>query len=283
METQIQNQLQNLAPENVIQRPPLSELYSEIQLTDEEKAAAIERALFEARSQKAAMIARAEYQAKVLTEPVVVRYTAKQLYEHLKALPDFVIDDDNQRVVWLLCMYFTESEKFESYTDDSGRNYSLTKGILLFGGVGVGKTKLLELFRNNQKSSYQVVTCQDVEGVYAKNGPDMNEKTGELGLRKYFGFASLPVKNAYGQSVQGFMFDDLGQENQSTKFFGTERNVMQEVLSQRYKNNLHEHTHLTTNLSGAQITDAYGIRVGDRMREMFNLIAFPENAKSRRR
>jgi DNA replication protein DnaC len=58
---------------------------------------------------------------------------------------------------------------------------------------------------------------------------------------------------------------------------------MHEVLTQRYKNGLFTSTHVTTNLSAEQIKELYGVRVADRMREMFNLISFPENAKSRRK
>lgn len=257
-------------------QPKLSELYKEIELTEEETNDIVERALFEARYAKAAEQNAMEYYKKVTTpiEPMV--YTSQQLYTYLETLPDFTIDDNNREIVNLLCKYFSEDPEFETL------GYSLKKGILLFGGVGVGKTHIMQLFRNNQKQSYQPVACQDVESLYAKNGPDSNPQTGEMGLRKYFGLVSLNAKNMYGHDVLGYLFDDLGQEITNTKYFGTERNVMLEVLSQRYKNGLNVATHITTNLSGKQIKDIYGERVSDRMREMFNIISFPENAPSRR-
>lgn len=233
--------------------------------------------MFEARYAKQAAINAKEYFAKV-TKPVEqIRYTADQLYQYLERTEGFVIDDHNRAIVKLLCLYFSEDPEFEK----DGRK--LSKGILLFGGVGVGKTHLLTLFRNNQKQSYQVVTCQDVEGLYAKNGPDTHPQTGAPGLRKFFGFVPLQGTNMYGQEGLGYLFDDLGQEITNTKYFGTERNVMHEVLTQRYKNNLHTATHLTTNLSGEQIKNLYGERVADRMVEMFNIISFNENAPSRRK
>ena len=277
--TQIQDHIRSHAPENAtpLQRP--SDLYSEIELTQEE----VEWALAEARSKKSAAIKLEEYRKELTKEIKPVRYTYGQLLKYIYDLDDFVVDEDNAEVVDLLCRYFSEDKSFENFFDPNGRKYSLSKGILLFGSVGVGKTRLMELFRNNQKASYIPIACQDVEACYAKNGPDRNETTGEWGLSRYFGLVTLTSRNQYGQEYLGFMFDDLGQENASTKYFGTERNVMQEVLSQRYKNNLHENTHLTTNLSGDQITATYGIRVADRMREMFNLIVFPKTAKSRRK
>jgi DNA replication protein DnaC len=273
MNNEIQEQLQKIGAK----QPPLSELYKEIELTEEEKNEAIEKALFDLRYSKYAEQKSREYYKQVTAPQEVKRYTAQQLFVFLEQDMNFTIDADNRKIVELICLYFTNDPEFEKL------GFSLEKGIMLYGGVGVGKTHLLNLFRNNQKYSYQVVSCQDVEGIYAKNGPDANQQTGEQGLRRYFGLVSLQATNQYGQNTLGFMFDDLGQEIQNTKYYGTERNVMQEVLSQRYKNKLFTSTHVTTNLTAEEIKTAYGARVSDRMREMFNIIEFPTNAKSRRK
>jgi hypothetical protein len=39
---------------------------------------------------------------------------------------------------------------------------------------------------------------------------------------------------------------------------------------------------MTTNLSSSEIEDYYGLRVRSRLREMFNLIAFPSSTKDKR-
>jgi hypothetical protein len=274
MEAQpISNKMQELK----IQPQPLSELYSNIELTDEEKNEAIERALFEARYAKNARLNMEAYREKITAPVSFKRYSARQLFTYLQEDPSFSLDQDNEEIVKLLCLYFTDNPQFEE------KGYNLNKGLLLFGGVGVGKTFLLSAFRNNQKFSYQVASCQDVEGTYARVGDDKNEDTGEVGLKKYYGLIPMTTLNQYGQDSLGFLFDDLGQENTATKHYGTQRNVMLEVLSQRYKNNLFTSTHITTNLSGEQINQVYGVRVADRMKEMFNLISFPESAKSRRK
>lgn len=275
--------IQNALQKTGITSPSLSELYTDIELTEEEKNEAIEKALFELRYQKQAERNARAYREKITAPVPVIRYTSDQLKQALRNQPEFDIDGDNERVVDLLCHYFSEDPRFEEQKDVDGKPYSLKKGILLFGAVGVGKTQLLEIFRNNQKQSYQVVTCHDVEGTYAKNGPDFHPQTGAPGLRKYFGLVSLQTMNQYGHDTLGFFFDDLGQEVTHTKFFGTERNVMEEVLIQRYKNGLFTSTHVTTNLNREMLKETYGIRVADRIREMFNFIAFPPNAKSRRK
>ena len=42
-------------------------------------------------------------------------------------------------------------------------------------------------------------------------------------------------------------------------------------------------THLTTNLNSIEIEKQYGLRVRSRLREMFNLVAFPGDAMDKRR
>lgn len=275
----LNEQIQNLG----IQQPKLSDLYTDIELTDEEKAIAIEKALFEARYEKYAAIQREEYWKKVNAPIQVKRYTSDELYKHLEELDGFDIDENNKSILKLLCQYFADDKQFESQSDALDRKMSLNKGIMLFGGVGVGKTRLMTMFANNQKQSYQVVACQDVEISYASNGDDKHPDTGAPGLSRFYRLLPLNAKNRYGQQDLGIMFDDLGQENKLTKYYGTERNVMEEVLSQRYRHGLFETTHITTNLSRDQIEQLYGARVLDRVKEMFNVISFPKGAPSRRK
>ena len=42
-------------------------------------------------------------------------------------------------------------------------------------------------------------------------------------------------------------------------------------------------THITTNLNSAEIENRYGLRVRSRMRELFNLIAFPSGTLDKRK
>jgi DNA replication protein DnaC len=75
----------------------------------------------------------------------------------------------------------------------------------------------------------------------------------------------------------------LGTEA-NAKHYGHEKNVMAEIILNRYDNNLPYHcTHITTNLTADEIKAQYGTRVTDRIREMFNIIKFPVGAKSRRK
>lgn len=67
-------------------------------------------------------------------------------------------------------------------------------------------------------------------------------------------------------------FDELGREPMPTKYFGTELNVMQYVFQCRYEFRNEVLTHVTTNLTTAEVQKNYGSYIADRINEMFNVI-----------
>jgi exoribonuclease R len=59
---------------------------------------------------------------------------------------EFVLDDFNEHVFHLLCLYFTNDPAFEEEVNGAGVPYSLNKGIWLQSPLrGTGKTVLLRL------------------------------------------------------------------------------------------------------------------------------------------
>lgn len=180
------------------------------------------------------------------------------------------VDQNNENVLRLLCYYFSGDERFEL------EGYDLKKGIILFGGVGVGKTTLIRRFINNQVQSFKVVMCRKVEDIFSQEG----DKT----LIEYSHPQQISVNgNPFGHQYLGICFDDLGTEPES-KYYGKATNVMAEIILNRYDNELpYNMTHITTNCSTKELFSRYGSRVTDRMTEMFNLIEFPEGTPSRRK
>lgn len=226
-----------------------------------------EEALRVAREQKHYLLKRISY-LEALNAPLEVKkYTADEIMEFLRKV--ITIDDDNLEVVSLLCYYFSEDKRFEL------EGFSLSKGLCLFGGVGVGKTTLMEKFFQNQRQCYIMKMCRAVEDEFSAEG--------DIVLREYgIPRPATTNGNAYGHQVLGYCFDDLGTEPPS-KYYGKNVDVMAEVLLNRYDNRLpFNQTHITTNLSTDEIINRYGSRVSDRMQQMFNMIAFDSDAKSRR-
>ena len=66
--------------------------------------------------------------------------------------------------------------------------------------------------------------------------------------------------------------DDVGMEAASVKVWGNVISPVVELIYQRY--DLQLFTIATSNLNTRQLAEKYGDRVGDRIREMFNVLAF---------
>lgn len=223
--------------------------FKEVQLEPEEE-------------QEALRVAR---EAKYYKQRQYPNYSANEIYQMIKSELD--IDADNEHIITRLAIYFS---------GQSSDGLDPNKGICLFGGVGVGKTTLMKMLFRNQKQSYIMKMCRAVEDEFSQDGDQV--------LKRY-GIAREVSRNAdpFGHQVLGYCFDDLGTEPMS-KYYGKDTNVMAEIILNRYDNNLpFSQTHITTNLSVDQIAARYGTRVTDRMRQMFNLISFDKEAKSRRK
>jgi DNA replication protein DnaC len=147
----------------------------------------------------------------------------------------------------------------------------LSKGILLSGPIGCGKTSIMHLIRTfaSPLSDYKIKTCRELSFEFAKNGFDA--------INKY------TLKQNCQSRLPGYCFDDLGAEQQ-IKHFGNECNVMAEVLISRYEQFVENNsiTHLTSNFSASEIEMLYGNRLRSRMRNMFNLISFNINSNDKR-
>lgn len=149
---------------------------------------------------------------------------------------------------------------------------SLDKGILLSGPVGCGKTSLMNIlsYCYPQDSRHIIKSCRDISYEFIQDGYSIIHKYSKLSFK-----SDIP---------KIYCFDDLGTEN-NLKYFGNECNVMAEILLSRYDLFISRRmkTHITTNLNSTEIEDLYGSRVRSRMREMFNLFAFDENGKDKRK
>lgn len=236
------------------------ETFDNIELSEHE----IEEALRIGREKKHYQQKRIEYMQRLNNPRAFKKYTSEELFGFFGM--QLTVDDDNVSIVQDLCKYFSGDKSFSG---------SLDKGLLLAGGVGVGKTTIMNFFMRNQVQSYRMESCREIESKFSEQGEQY----------VYFCSFLIPISvnsDPFGHQSVGICFDDLGTEA-NAKHYGKEKNVMAEIILNRYDNKLpYSATHITTNLTAGDIAKQYGTRVTDRMREMFNIITFSPDTKSRR-
>lgn len=172
----------------------------------------------------------------------------------------FKIYPEDEKILFLLSNYFIKDEK-----NCKKYNIDPSKGILISGPVGCGKTSLMRLVKNivPHLRQYEVIPARNI----------------------VFGFNHIGFKTIEDYGNEGyFCFDDLGAEP-TGRYFGKDCNVMGELLISRHEYFLQSKikTHATTNLIAEEMEGRYGSRVRSRMRQMFNLVYFDKKTRDKRK
>jgi DNA replication protein DnaC len=173
----------------------------------------------------------------------------------------FTIQKEDLPIIFKLLIYFTRSDNL-----CKEKGIDPNKGILLAGPIGSGKTSLITLMTEFtlQSNHFFIRSTRAIAAEFHDDGYQVIQK--------------------YSWIPKIYCFDDLGVE-QNMKYYGNECNTIAEILLNRYDLMVkHGHvTHATTNLSASDLESLYGNRLRSRMREMFNLIAFPNNTPDKRK
>jgi len=267
-----------LAPKSSEEKT-IKNLFEHIELTFKES----EEALRIAREKKHNEIEQTKYFERIRSIPVIPIFSPQIAFEALKKSKNsnggpFIIDEQNKTVVRMLCLYFANDKRFESEYQ-----MSLSKGICLSGPVGVGKTHLMAFFQRNPLQSFMMPSCTKIENKWVNDGSKEPYTINDIGIIEYYSAEQqAPNDEIYLHKSLGICFEDLGtRENTTQKRFGEDKNVMAEIILNRYSNRIpFNQTHFTTNLDAKGIEEKYGTRVRDRIREMCNYIVL--EGKSRR-
>lgn len=140
--------------------------------------------------------------------------------------------------------------------------WNLNKGLLMVGPTGTGKTRLL------QTISAVIGFLHDFRFVIY-SGQEM-----ERAFRQQEGKADRTnLESALVQKMFGI--DDIGEEHDKVKVFGTDINVGIEALTIRYNEQMSKGslTFATTNLNRTALKSKYGERIDSRIDEMFNVVS----------
>lgn len=260
--------------------------YDHIELTEEE----LEVVIYQAKKKKAAKLAEIRYleslqqpkQYQKFTYETYMNYLFEKhniVYDHeegkIEAFKQdrvkyYVLHKYNKEIFEMLCQYFTGDPAFEMQGDD----FSLDKGILLFGGIGCGKTSLMKIFSINSHKPFCISPCMGIASEYTKTGEDCINKYGSLQ-------PCYPQQN-FGISNLGRCYDDIGTEDNKAHF-ANKANVIQSILFKVVNDDLIGEVHGTTNLTDENFLLFYGDRIHSRINEIFNIIEFDVDAPDRRK
>ena len=212
---------------------------------------------------------------KLPTEAIEMSYDYQKIISQLTQNGEkllgktFHIPENERGIIFGILAWFLEDELVAEKM-----NIDLSKGILLSGPIGCGKTTLFKLMQNfpTKRKGFGIISTRQIVSEFMQSGYEV--------LEKY----SRGNFNHDIRTPKTYCFDDLGTETTS-KYFGNDCNVMAEILLTRYDLFKEKEiiTHITTNLSATEIESQYGNRLRSRMREMFNLFGYEENSGDKRR
>ena len=135
--------------------------------------------------------------------------------------------------------------------------FESNKGVLFAGSKGIGKTLNLDIFCKLLNDIYKI-KCEaweavEIETTYRAQGASFIEDLAK---------------------VNCLIINDLGGESMVFKDFGTDRNIIFDLLFLRYRifQTKGYRTYITTNMGSPQILTRYGDRMFDRFQEMFEYV-----------
>jgi len=181
----------------------------------------------------------------------------------------FILDNENEDLVKVLCLYFSKDKRFENYKFDdkivngetipnpvsiiNNGNPDLEKGIMIFGNYGFGKTFTMKVFKamNIPGSRFSFHRANDIVMEYSKDG--------------YAGLEKFLKGNCY--------YDDIGTEDKASHY-EKGKELFKTIIEYRYDQFLDhgKKTYLSSNLDPDEIAERYGDRIESRIHEMFNII-----------
>jgi DNA replication protein DnaC len=210
-------------------------------------------------------------------------WSPKELWEHARQRGSIAIRErtgdlnaefkatkEQIPVVRALALYFTGNSEFDaldtSQYNSTGLEFSLQKGIWLWGNPGVGKTLIMSMFSKNKRLCYRMLQCPKIVASYNLDGYDA--------IKQYARVWPEPIgASNFMQDKIGICYNDLGTEPMHAKNYGNAINVMETLFLETYENHVpFFHRHVTTNLTLDQVKEHYGVRVQDRIKECFNVI-----------
>lgn len=160
---------------------------------------------------------------------------------------ELIFDEQTKTLITTVCFFMGNDPRFETEL-----KFSKTKGLLIRGVSGLGKSHVMKCIAQNELTPVSIVSMLNIasqiksEGVFNLNVPDVNR----------------------------IYIDDVGTEECEINHYGTKINWFKEFIELyhfRFPLGFNRLI-ISTNNSFDQLEQKYGFRVRSRMKEMFNTI-----------
>lgn len=145
------------------------------------------------------------------------------------------------------------------------------RGIMLCGNCGNGKTTLLYAFRAMLNWLGDIGRLEELEQTFGEKPGIVITDSKQLAR-----LASDYREFERVQKLNMLAIEDMGKEPLEVMVYGNVIAPVQDIIEYRYDKRLF--TFITTNLSPQEITQRYGMRVGDRLKEMVSKIVFENDS-----
>lgn len=205
---------------------------------------------------------------------------ARKLEIHNDILHEFNLEITQQlRIRFALFWAFLEGHSNETreIVEYNKIDFDFTKGILVLGSTGIGKTCVMRWFLELAKRFYgqkiRLSNAHDVVADFKQFGEAIIKKHG---IGSFVNHAHRPIPD-HSQPIHEY-FDDLGVE-ENVVVYGQKTDVFKQIITDRHRMFLEQGllTFATSNLTEKDLNERYGERVGSRIRQMFNIWNFTGN------
>ncbi len=233
---------------------------TEIPLTDQEAADAIARyeKLKDTKNYFDDLVrekrkAEAERDAKLITDWDYARFFKLMRRRHNELQSEtsnneFVYSPQNDVLIKAICFRLSNDPRYET---ELGLSFS--KGVIIRGAPGLGKSYLLGLVADNPVNNVQLLSMHEIAREVVNTGEFLGIKYGSF---KYI------------------YLDDVGTEENPQVNFGTKHNFFRTYIEETYAKSKITlgRVILSTNDNFQTLEDKYGFRVRERLAECFDVI-----------
>lgn len=185
-------------------------------------------------------------------EELKKEWTAKKVFDLMSWTSEkeygkkFIVNEFNKKLITAICFFISRNPKFETEL-----GYSHSKGLLIRGISGLGKTFVVKCASNNPVNPIHVESMITISKIIKEDGEYKITKQGKKIL----------------------YLDDVGTEESTVNHYGTKISFFKDFIEMYYlQNRPFCDLIISTNNSFSEMEEKYGFRVRSRIKDMFNII-----------